>query len=78
MSEGSMAERGVLTASDEVWGAAVRAVEVIGPLAGCGTVGLAEVGEAAARLGVSRHQIYALVGRWRAGEGEWWAEWFPA
>ncbi len=47
----------------------MRAAEVIGPLAGRGTVGLAQAQEAAARLGVSRRQVYVLVGRWRAGEG---------
>ncbi|WP_460520500.1 helix-turn-helix domain-containing protein [Flindersiella endophytica] len=32
-------------------------------------MGLAAVDEAAAELGISRRQVYALVSRWRAGEG---------
>src|SRR5438270_4938502 len=57
MPEGPIAERGVLTATDAAWDAAVRAAEVIGPLAGHGTVGLAAAQDAAARLGVSRRQM---------------------
>jgi putative transposase len=67
--EGSIAERGVLTASDEAWTAAARAAEAIGPLAARSTVGLAEADDVAGRLGISRRQVYVLVGRWRAGEG---------
>ncbi|MFE4869887.1 hypothetical protein [Streptomyces sp. NPDC056682] len=33
MVDGPVAERGVLTAPDELWDAAVRQAEVIGPLA---------------------------------------------
>jgi putative transposase len=62
-------EHGVLTASAQVWEAAVRRAEVIGPLADLSTVGLAAVEEAAAELGISRRQVYVLLGRWRAGEG---------
>ena len=32
-------------------------------------MGLEAADAAAARLGVSRRQVYVLVGRWRAGEG---------
>ncbi|MDX3726608.1 helix-turn-helix domain-containing protein [Streptomyces caniscabiei] len=69
MVDGPVAERGVLTAPDGLWDAAVRQAEVIGPLAEKDTVGLADADEAAAMLQVSRRQVYVLVGRWRAGEG---------
>ena len=48
---------------------AVRRAEVIKRLAGQRIVGLDAADAAAARLGVSRRQVYVLVGRWRAGEG---------
>jgi len=64
-----VAERGVLTAPAEAWGLAVRRAEVIRELAGQRVVGLEAADAAAARLGVSRRQVYVLVGRWRAGEG---------
>ncbi|MFE9882503.1 Mu transposase C-terminal domain-containing protein [Streptomyces sp. NPDC005784] len=69
MAEESMAERGVLTAPTEIWGAAVRQAEVIGPLAAKDKVGLADADEAATTLRISRRQVYVLLGRWRAGEG---------
>ncbi|TMR17461.1 DDE-type integrase/transposase/recombinase [Nonomuraea turkmeniaca] len=62
-------ERGVLTAPDEAWDVAVRQAEVIGRLAAGPRVGLAAADAAAAELGVSRRQVYVLLGRWRAGEG---------
>ncbi|WP_152648632.1 hypothetical protein [Streptacidiphilus anmyonensis] len=64
-----MAERGVLTAPAEVWDAAVRQAEVIGPLAEKGRVGLANADEVAAMLGITRRQVYVPLGRWCAGEG---------
>ncbi|MCC3769546.1 Mu transposase C-terminal domain-containing protein [Streptomyces sp. UNOC14_S4] len=69
MAEGPVAERGVLTAHDDVWDTAVRQAEVIGPLAEKARVGLADADEAAAMLGISRRQVYVLLARWRAGEG---------
>jgi putative transposase len=69
MADGPVVERGVLSAPAQVWDAAVRQAEVIGRLAGKGTVGLEAADKAAAELGVSRRQVYVLVGRWRAGEG---------
>ena len=69
MVEGAVVERGVLTASGPVWEAAARRAEVIGRLAARPRVGLAVAEEAAVVLGVSRRQVYVLVGRWRAGEG---------
>ena len=62
-------ECGLLAASDELWGLAVRRAEVIGPLARTDTIGLGAVDAAAAELGISRRQVYVLVGRWRAGAG---------
>ncbi|MGW3661063.1 Mu transposase C-terminal domain-containing protein [Streptomyces sp. NPDC005151] len=69
MVDGPVAERGVLTAPDELWDAVVRQAEVVGPLAAKDTVGLADADEAAAMLQISRRQVYVLVGRWRVGEG---------
>lgn len=62
-------ERGLLTVSDEVWALAVRRAEVIGPLAGAGTVGGDAVEAAANQLGISRRQVYVLLRRWREGHG---------
>ena len=62
-------ERGLLSVSDDVWAVAVRRAEVIGPLAAAGVVGAAAADAAAEELGLSRRQVYTLLGRWRAGEG---------
>lgn len=70
VDEGRVAERGLLTVSDEVWALAVRRAEVIGPLAMAGTAGGAVAAEVAAeRLGISRRQVYVLLRRWREGRG---------
>ncbi|WP_258725232.1 Mu transposase C-terminal domain-containing protein [Cellulomonas sp. NS3] len=69
VDEPSVLERGVLTAPAEVWAVAVRRAEVIGPLAGAPTVGHRAADAAAAELGVSRRQVYALLARWRVGSG---------
>jgi putative transposase len=65
----AVADRGVLTADEARWQLAVRRARVISGLAAKDTVGLAASDEAAVQLGVSRRQVYALVQRWRAGEG---------
>ncbi|WP_369228398.1 hypothetical protein AB5J52_35500 [Streptomyces sp. R39] len=39
--------------------------EVIGPLAARDAVGPADADEAAAKLRISRRQVYVLPGRWR-------------
>ncbi len=65
----AVAERGVLTAPAEAWDLAVRRAEVIRELAARRVVSLEVADAVAARLGVSRRQVYVLVGRWRAGEG---------
>jgi putative transposase len=67
--QAQVVERGVLTASDEAWAAAVGRAEVIGRLAGQGRVGLEAADAAAAELGISQRQVYVLLRRWRAGEG---------
>src|SRR5260370_29584012 len=67
--DSAVVERGVLTGPAQAWDLAVRRAEVIGRLAERGTVGLQAADVAAAELGVSRRQVYALVRRWRAGEG---------
>ena len=64
-----VAERGVLTALAEAWDLAARRAEVVRELAGQRVVSVADADAAAARLGVSRRQVYVLVGRWRAGGG---------
>ncbi|WP_068326486.1 Mu transposase C-terminal domain-containing protein [Janibacter terrae] len=70
VDEGQVAERGLLTVSDEVWALAVRRAEVIGPLAEAGTAGGSVAAEVAAeRLGISRRQVYVLLRRWREGRG---------
>lgn len=55
-------ERGLLTVPGEVWQLAVRRAEVIGPLAAAPSVGAFAADAAAAQLGVSRRQVYLLLG----------------
>ena len=64
-----VAERGVLTASDEAWSVAVRRAEVIGKLARAPRAGVEAADAVAVELGVSRRQVYVLLRRWRQGEG---------
>jgi putative transposase len=59
----AVAERGVLTAPAEAWDLAVRRAEVIRELAAQRVVSLEAADAAAARLGVSRRQVYVLVSR---------------
>jgi putative transposase len=66
---GVIHERGLLAVSDAVWARAVRRAAVIGRLAESAVVGHEAADVAAAELGVSRRQVYLLLGRWRAGEG---------
>lgn len=65
----TVAEHGLLTVPDEVWGLAVRRAEVIGPLAEGDVVGLVAVDGAAVELEISRRQVYVLLRRWREGDG---------
>jgi putative transposase len=64
-----VSERGVLTASDELWEVTVRQAAVVSRLAALDALSVTAVDEAADELGVSRRQVYVLLGRWRAGEG---------
>jgi putative transposase len=67
--EGPVVERGVLTAPAQTWDMAALRTEVIKQLASQATVGLDAADSAAVELEISRRQVYALVKRWRAGEG---------
>jgi putative transposase len=69
VDELALLERGVLTTPAEVWDLAVRRVELIDRLAGGKTVGHDAADAAAAELGVSRRQVYAMLVRWRSGSG---------
>ncbi|HEY0616403.1 MAG TPA: DDE-type integrase/transposase/recombinase [Kribbella sp.] len=69
MGKSEVSERGVLTASDELWDTAVRQAAVISRLAALDAAGVTAVDEAATELGLSRRQVYALLGRWRTGGG---------
>jgi len=62
-------ERGLLTASDRVWGLAKRRAEVIGALAADGVVSVDAADTAAVELGITRRHVYTLVRRWRCGTG---------
>ncbi|MFZ2174378.1 MAG: Mu transposase C-terminal domain-containing protein [Rhodococcus sp. (in: high G+C Gram-positive bacteria)] len=59
----------MLTAADSEWECACARFAVIAPLALMDAIGHAAADEAAARLGVSRRQVYALVHRLRTGSG---------
>lgn len=69
MGQNEFSERGVLTASDELWEVAVRQATVISRLAALDSAGVTAVDEAADELGLSPRQVYVLLGRWRAGGG---------
>ncbi|EXF95619.1 transposase TniA [Pseudomonas fluorescens HK44] len=64
-----IAERGVVTLSDEAWAQTRHRMEVIGPLAAVEVVGHEAADVAAQALGVSRRQVYALIRRARQGTG---------
>lgn len=66
---GAVCERGLLSVSEQVWAQTVRRAGVIGRLAENAVVRHEAADAAAAELGVSRRQVYVLLGRWRAGEG---------
>ena len=69
MGQDEVSERGVVTASDQLWEAAVRQAAVISRLAALDAVGVTSVDAAADELGLSRRQVYVLLRRWRAGGG---------
>src|SRR3546814_15135279 len=62
-------ETGVLTASGERWSQAEARFGVLAPLLEMHPVRLEAVDDAAQRLGLSRRQVYTLVGRLRNGTG---------
>jgi putative transposase len=61
--------QGQLTMPDAAWEQARSRAAVIGSLAARGTTRLADADRAAAELGVSRRQVYVLLGRYRQGSG---------
>lgn len=69
MGQAEVSERGVLTAPDELWEVAVRQAAVFSRLAAVDAASLATVDEAADELGLSRRQVYVLLGRWSNGKG---------
>lgn len=69
MIDDPVIERGILTAPAQTWDTAAQRAKVIRCLAGQETVGLDAADAAAAELGVSRRQVYALIKWWRAGGG---------
>jgi len=64
-----LAERGLLTLSEDTWALTREQAAVVGPLAAAGNVGHAAADAAAERLGISRRQVYVLVQRARQGSG---------
>lgn len=68
-SDSRIIESGVATLTDEAWECARRRSEIIGPLARLGVVGHQAADEAARALGLSRRQVYTLIGRVRQGTG---------
>jgi putative transposase len=62
-------EHGVLTLSKQAWAEAQRRARVIAPLAAMPAVDQHTADEAAARLGLSRRQVYTLLQRFRRGDG---------
>jgi putative transposase len=66
---GRIVARGQLTMSDAAWEQARSRASVIGLLAARGTTGIAAADRAATELGISRRQVYVLLGRYRQGSG---------
>lgn len=60
---------GQLTMSDAAWEQAKSRAAVIGALATRRVTGIAAADEAAMKLGISRRQVYLLLGRYRLGSG---------
>ena len=68
-SDNALMEQGLLSASDNDWARARLRKEVIAPLSELKVVTHELADNAAAKLGVSRRQVYALIKRYRHGEG---------
>ena len=64
-----VAETGVLTASGERWAQAETRFAVLAPLLEMHPVRSEAADDAAHRLGLSRRQVYTLLGRLRNGTG---------
>ena len=64
-----IAARGQLTMSDAAWEQAKSRTAVIGSLAARGAIGIAAADRAAVELGISRRQVYVLLGKYRQGSG---------
>ncbi|MCB1893479.1 DDE-type integrase/transposase/recombinase [Accumulibacter sp.] len=64
-----IAEQGVATLPGKVWELARLRSEIIGPLAALEVVGHQAADTAAQTLGLSRRQVYVLIGRARQGAG---------
>jgi len=62
-------EQGLLSASDSEWDCARLRIEMIAPLAQLKFVTWELADNAAEKLGLSRRQIYALIKRYRHGQG---------
>ena len=68
-SDNILIEQGLLSASDSEWNCACLRTEVIAPLAQLKVVTWELADNAAEKLGISRRQIYALIKRYRHGQG---------
>lgn len=64
-----LAARGQLSMSDAAWEQAQIRAKVISALASRETIGVVAADEASAELGISRRQVYILLGRYRQGSG---------
>lgn len=69
VDSGAVTESGVLTASEAEWSTARERFTVIAPLASADSVGAIAADAAAARLRISRRQVYTLICRYRQGSG---------
>lgn len=64
-----IAAQGQLTMSDAAWKQARSRAAVIGALAAQNKIRLDDADKAAAELGISRRQVYVLLGKYRQGSG---------
>ena len=64
-----IAAQGQLAMPEAAWVQARTRATVIGKLAARGSIGIIAADEAAAKLGISRRQVYVLLGRYRQGTG---------
>lgn len=62
-------ERGLVSMSEVAWEQARQRAAVIAPLAALGSVSHRAADAAGGQLGLSRRQVYVLVGRYRQGSG---------